>query len=117
MGGCAEEQKKIVIKINDSLLLLSPKDITHIVNCNGFSKVVTVDHNILLSSMLFDNLKKKLLKYGFFAINHNSVVNINNLDAVNINSNRVITLINKESLKISRRKLNVFKQILLKKNT
>ena len=96
----AEKRRKSVVCVDK---------ITHI-SCEAYlSTVYTVDNKQYMVAKLLKKFEIELAQFGFIRANHNTIVNPIHIIEINSSPIRKLVLINQFVVKISRRKLYLFK--------
>ncbi len=106
-----QRNKKLVLKEKNTIKQISLDRITHL-TCDGYlTSVYTIDNKTITVSKLLKNFEIELIPYGFIRANHNALVNVNNIIEIQKGNKRYVVLSNKKEIKVSRRKLCLFKEI------
>lgn len=106
-----QRDKKLVLKEKNTIKQISMDKITHLI-CDGYlTSVYTIDNKTITVSKLLKCFEIELSQYGFIRVNHNALVNVNNIIEFQKGNKRCLILSNKKEVKVSRRKLCLFKEV------
>ena len=104
--------KKVILKETYKIKHINIENITHI-TCNAYhTTIYTIDYKTITISKRLKSFETELCKYGFIRANYNVLVNVKNIMEFQKKNKRCIILSNKEQVKVSRRKLCLFKEFL-----
>jgi len=107
----SQKEEKVVLKEKSRSTIVDMEKITHL-TCDGYLTTIhAIDRENVTVSKLLKHFEMELIEYGFIRANHNTIVNISKIDTFQEGKKRRILLIKTVEIKISRRKMYIFKTI------
>ncbi len=107
-----QRDKTVIVKEKGEIHQVEMEKITHI-TCEGYLSsihLINREEPIKVSKLL-KLFETELLEFGFLRANNNTIVNIKNIASFKNRDKHTITLRSNKQIKISRRKLYLFKAI------
>ncbi len=106
-----QNDKKVILKERNVFTQVDMKRITIIV-CEGYLSTLYFlnDQKPISVSRLLKDFERELSPYGFFRVNRNTIVNINNV--YSFKGNRILTMIDNHKIFVSCRRAQLFKRFL-----
>jgi len=93
--------------------IIKLKDITHIQNELNFIVIYTSQDKNYTSTEAFNKVEKVLNEKGFIKVNHNTLINISYINNnINLGHKRSINLFGITYINVSRRRMQVLKDVL-----
>ena len=110
-----QRNKTVIVKQRGETHQLEMEKITHI-TCDGYlSSIHLIDKEESIKvSKLLKLFEEELIEYDFIRVNNNTLVNIKNIASVKNKEKQIIINSTNQQIKISRRKLHLFKSFLNK---
>ena len=108
-GFSLQRDKKVVAKDKNVSRLVDIEKITHLTCESYITTVHIINNEDITVSRLLKYFEIELAEYGFLRANRNTIVNAKNVSGFRNGSEGYIVLVNGEKIKISRRKMHVFK--------
>lgn len=109
----SQTRPKIVVKEKSISRIIYTDDITHLVCDCYITTVHLIDKTTITVSKLLKYFEEELAPLGFVRANHNTLVNIHRIEAVRTFKGIKYIHIGSATIKVSRRKICLFKSILL----
>jgi DNA-binding LytR/AlgR family response regulator len=107
-----QNDKKVVLKERNSMIQVDIKNITLIV-CEGYLSTLYFlnDQKPIKVSKLLKDFELELVPFGFFRINRNTIVNLQNVYSFHGSCNRLVTMVDNQKVYVSFRKISQFKKL------
>jgi two-component system LytT family response regulator len=104
-----QKGRKVVIEQKSKTQFVEMDKITHL-KCNGYlTTLYTINSDVITVSKLLKKFEEELNEFGFVRANRSTLVNLNQVKIYVSGSIRTVELLNKVKIKISRRKVFLFK--------
>jgi len=108
-----QTDKKVVLKMRNTFIQMDMKSIT-IIMCDGYlSTLYFLNEQKQISvSKLLKDFEKELAPYGFFRVNRNTLVNVNNIYSIQNGNSRIVTMVDNHKICVSFRKITQLRKLL-----
>lgn len=113
-----QNDRKVVLKEQGAITQVEMKSITVII-CDGYLSTLhflSEQKKITVSKLLKD-FEAELTPYGFFRVNRNTLVNMNNIYSLQSGDKRIITLVNNQKILVSSRRISNFRKVFHNEST
>ncbi len=107
-----QRDNKIIVKEKGKSTLIKTDQITHITCIGSLSKVHTINNKSYSITKLLKQFDSELSNFGFMRANHNTIVNMMHVNEIYGFQKRKLLLTNNIEIKISRRKMYLFRDFL-----
>jgi two-component system LytT family response regulator len=101
--------ERLIIKSESKIKHIEIKNVTHITGNNYITTFHMLSSNSIVVSKFFKVFEKELYKFGFIRVNQSTLVNLNHVKEYFVGENRTLELANDIKIRISRRKVYLFR--------
>jgi len=109
-----QRDNKIILKEKGRSTLIQTDQITHITCKGSLAKVHTTRNKNFAITKLLKQFESELMIFGFLRANYNTIVNMIHVREIQGSPNRKMILANDIEIKISRRRMHLFREFFEK---
>jgi len=105
-------KKKFLIHSKEGNISVFINEISHIVQEKDYTTIYTMSNGVFHDNRQMLKIEKELTGCDFLQANFKTLINTGNISCIYFGNNRSIILTNNTQIKISRRRLHLFKALV-----